>query len=308
MAGITDSVYRRLCKQYGAGLVFSELISSRNIIHQYQKNKCLLQFSPDEQPYAVQLLGNNPAILAESAKIVAGEYQPAFIDFNVGCPAPKVIRKHQGAALLRDFALLTELVHALCQAVSIPITVKIRSGWDNHSTAIKAAQLLQEAGAQAITLHARTVTQGYSGSADWPLIREVVDAIDIPVIGNGDIFSAIDARRMLNETQCAAVMIGRGAVGKPWIFREINELLSFGKIISPAPSDRGIAQICLNHLSQEIVQKGEFYACLHMRKIYSGYLQGWPNTANLKRKLNHAVTYREIEEIFSTHLNQMVPE
>ncbi|OQY28289.1 MAG: tRNA dihydrouridine synthase DusB [Candidatus Cloacimonetes bacterium 4572_55] len=299
MAGFSSSAYRSLCKRFRVGLLVTELISCDGLIRANENTTRLARFQESECPISIQLFGNNPVSAAHAARIIS-KLKPNFIDFNFGCPAPKVVKKDSGAALLRHPSLIRRIIRSIKDAVDIPITAKIRSGWDADSiNAVEVAQFLQEAGASAVAIHARTKSQRFSGKADWELIARVVKSIDIPVIGNGDICSAQDALRMFESTECAAVMVGRGAIGRPWLFREIDEIIRYGEVSTAPPSFEEIIDICLQHLSLEIEVKGEIKAIREMRKFYGGYTKGGRNSAKLRKLLNQAQTFQEVKRILT---------
>ena len=238
MAGITDLSFRRIAKSFDVDLVTSEMVSSEGLVRNRARTKMLLQSHAEEKPLAIQLFGSDPKVVAEAARIVADEGAD-IIDLNMGCPVPKVVRQGAGAALLRDAETVASLVDAVRQAVSIPLTVKTRSGWSQSKiNVLEVARLAEGAGADAITIHPRTAKQGFSGSADWPLIAKVKQAVNIPVIGNGDVTRPEDVGKMSKLTQCDGVMIGRGAMGNPWIFRQARKLIKGQPLSSPTPQER----------------------------------------------------------------------
>ncbi|MGI6557471.1 MAG: tRNA dihydrouridine synthase DusB [Limnochordia bacterium] len=225
MAGITNSPFRQLAVEWGAGLVYTEMVSAKGLMHGNARTKDLLSFSEAERPIACQLFGSEPETMAKAAAIIAADYGPDLIDINMGCPTPKIVRNGDGAALLRKPSLAFEVIQAVVEAVGVPVTVKIRSGWDSDSiNAVEIALLAEKAGAAAITLHGRTRDQFYSGEADWEVIRSVKEALTIPVIGNGDVKSPLDVQAMFQATGCDLVMIGRGSLGNPWIFAQAMEV------------------------------------------------------------------------------------
>lgn len=232
MAGISNMTFRRICKSMGASLVVAEMVSDKAIAYGNEKTFELLRMNDDERPISQQIFGSDVKSFVEAAKIVEEKMKPDIIDINMGCPVPKVAVKNQaGSALLKNPEKVGEIIKAVVGAVNVPVTVKIRSGWDQSSiNAVEIAKIAEANGASAITVHARTRAQGYAGKADWNIIKEVVNAVDIPVIGNGDVVSCYDAKKMLDETGCSAVMIGRGLLGNPWLIKECVEYLESGKL------------------------------------------------------------------------------
>jgi nifR3 family TIM-barrel protein len=261
MAGITDLSFRRIAKSFDVDLVTSEMVSSEGLVRNKASTKMLLQSHTEEKPLAIQLFGSDPKVVAEAARIVADEGAD-IIDLNMGCPVPKVVRQGAGAALLRDAATVAILVDAVRQAVSIPVTVKTRSGWSQSKiNVLEVARVAEDAGADAITIHPRTARQGFSGSADWSLIARVKQAVNIPVIGNGDVTRPEDVEKMRKLTQCDGVMIGRGAMGNPWIFKQARQLTKGQPLYSPTPQER--LDVVRRHL--ELYEES-----LHGRQSLSG--------------------------------------
>lgn len=261
MAGITDLSFRRIAKSFDVDLVTSEMVSSEGLVRNTARTKMLLQSHAEEKPLAIQLFGSDPKVVAEAARIVADEGAD-IIDLNMGCPVPKVVRQGAGAALLRDAETVAMLVDAVRQAVSIPVTVKTRSGWSQSKINVsEVARVAEDAGADAITIHPRTAKQGFSGSADWPLIARVKQAVNIPVIGNGDVTRPEDVGKMRKLTQCDGVMIGRGAMGNPWIFEQARQLTKGQPLYGPTPQER--LDVVRRHL--ELYEES-----LHGRQSLSG--------------------------------------
>jgi tRNA-dihydrouridine synthase B len=261
MAGITDLSFRRIAKSFDVDLVTSEMVSSEGVVRNKASTKMLLQSHAEEKPLAIQLFGSDPKVVAEAARIVADEGAD-IIDLNMGCPVPKVVRQSAGAALLRDAETVASLVEAVRQAVSIPVTVKTRSGWSQSKiNVLEVARVVEDAGADAITIHPRTARQGFSGSADWPLIAKVKQAVTIPVIGNGDVTRPEDVGKMRKLTQCDGVMIGRGAMGNPWIFKQAGQLTKGQPLSSPTPQER--LDVVRRHLAL-------YEESLHGRQSLSG--------------------------------------
>jgi tRNA-dihydrouridine synthase B len=297
MAGITDSVFRQLAREHGAGLVYTELISAEGLVHGGAKTFRLMDFEQKERPIGVQLFGSRPEALARAAQL-ATEKRPDLIDLNFGCPSRKVVGKNGGAALLKDLTLIEKIVRAVVLATDLPVTVKIRSGWDENSiVAPEVAALCASYGVAAVAVHARTRQQGFSGRADWDVIRQVKQSVEIPVIGNGDVRTPQDGRRMFRETGCDAIMVGRGALGNLWLFEGIADLLE-GRALAPGPSvDERIA-LCLRHARELVAKKGKFSGVRQMRKHYGWYTKGFPEGARLRGSLVTLESLGEVEETF----------
>lgn len=296
MAGVTDRAFRELCTGFGASYVVGEMVSAKGISFNSERSKELMVLSDNERPAAVQLFGSEPQTIAEAA-ITAIEYKPDIIDINMGCPAPKISGNGSGCALMKNPDLCGEIVEAVSKAVSVPVTVKIRKGWDDKSiNAVEVAKICEQAGASAITVHGRTREQFYSGKADLEIISEVKKAVKIPVIGNGDITNANDAAQMLEKTNCDMVMIGRGALGNPWIFMEINAWLNdLRPVSSPSPAEK--VTVILRHIKMMCDYKGEEIAMREARKHVGWYMKGFKNAAELRREAGYLKTYDELIEL-----------
>ena len=299
MAGVSDMAFRELCAGFGASYVVGEMVSCKGLTMGSKGSAELLEISPAERPAAVQLFGNEPEIMARGAEM-ALKFNPDVIDINMGCPTPKITGGGAGSALMKKPDLCGEIVRAIAGvAGDVPVTCKIRSGWDASSiNAVEAAKICEDAGAAAITVHARTRAQMYVPSADWEIIRRVKSAINIPVIGNGDVFSANDAMRMLEETGCDMVMVGRGAMGNPWIFREINALYTD---IRPLPPP-GIAEKMLvlrKHVARMIECKGEYIALREARKHAAWYLKGMHGAARLRQQCAGLQTMEDLDRMIA---------
>jgi tRNA-dihydrouridine synthase B len=296
MAGVTDSPFRRICRGMGASLVFSEMVSADGIARDGGRTLEYLSFFPEERPIGVQLFGSKPEILAEAASKAARMCSPDLIDLNCGCPVRKVVGRKAGAALLLDLPLLKDIVRAMTEAVPVPVTVKIRSGWKaGDNLAVEAALAAQEGGASAVTVHARHRSAVFSGPADWDVIRGVKEALDVPVIGNGGVMEPGDASAMLEETGCDAIMIARAAMGNPWIFSRTAALLRSGNAGAPPPLERKL-EAFLSHAVEMAELKGERRAVRYMRKQACWYAKGFPGSSAFRRRVNHCTSLAELRE------------
>ncbi|HCB67129.1 MAG TPA: tRNA dihydrouridine synthase DusB [Acholeplasmataceae bacterium] len=294
MAGVSNSPFRILSRKYGAGLVFAEMVSDKGLLYNNEKTIKLLYMTDVEKPMAQQIFGSDLKTMVEAAVYIDKNSNADIIDINMGCPVPKVAIKAQaGSALMKNPDLIYEIVSEIVKRVSKPVTVKIRSGWDHSSVnAVEVAKRIEAAGAAAITVHARTRSQGYSGLADYDVIKAVKEAVKIPVIGNGDVIDGPSAKRMLEHTGCDAVMIGRGALGNPWIFREIDAYLKDGTILD-RPSHEEIREMMVSHLDSLVELKGEHIAVLEMRSHGPWYLKGIEHATQLRKQLSQTKTRNE---------------
>jgi len=303
MAGISNTSYRKIIKQMGAGLIYAEMVSDKALMYGDKKTLSLLNMSEEERPIVQQIFGNDVESFKIAAKKVMEEMQPDIIDINMGCPVPKVaIRSQAGSALLKNPLKIKEIVEAVRSVVNVPVTVKIRSGWDEKSiNAVEVAKVCEEAGANAIAIHARTRSQGYSGNADWSIIKKVKEAVSIPVIGNGDVKSCYDAKRMLEETGCDAVMIGRGVLGNPWLIKECIDFLENGlepKIITAKEK----LEMLKSHYEMLLKDKGERLALLEIRSHAIWYLKGMTGASKIKNEICQAKDSKEIFELIGEYL------
>lgn len=300
MAGITDMPFRIICSELGCGLVVSEMVSAKGLLYKNIKTFDMLRVAPEERPAAIQLFGSNPQELARAAKIAEAEGAD-IIDFNMGCPVPKIVNNGEGSALMKNPQLAYEILARMADAVNIPVTVKIRSGWDAaHINAPEIAQFAEKAGVAAIAVHGRTREQFYNGKADWQVIKAVKDAVKIPVFGNGDILSAEDGLRIFKETGCDGLMIGRGADGNPWIFAELAAALGANGEKHEVTLAERMAMI-LRHLQMLIDFKGEVVAVKEMRRHAGAYLKGMPMAAEYRRRINALNTYEEFYQLISEY-------
>jgi tRNA-dihydrouridine synthase B len=303
MAGVTDKIFRQICKRYGADVLVTEFVSAEGVFRRNERTREYLDFDNSERPLGVQLFGANPAHMAEAAKQVVDWVAPDFIDLNFGCPVNKVVAKNGGSALLKDCPTLSSVAKAVVQSVApLPVTAKIRIGWDANSiNAVRVAEILQECGIAALAVHGRTRAQGYSGEADWRVIGEVVEAVTIPVIGNGDLFSAQEVARRRTETKIAGGMIGRAAMSAPWIFRQIKHYLITGELL-PAPELSERWKVIIEHCRRHADDWGdEEQAIRSMRARLMAYSKNFPEAKALRERFQHVSTVAEIEDIAETH-------
>ena len=296
MAGVTDLPFRLLCKEQGAGLVCTEMVSAKAILYKNRNTRTLMAIDERERPAALQLFGCEPDIMARAARQIE-ERNFDILDVNMGCPVPKVVNNGEGSALMKNPRLAGEIVAALVRAVKKPVTVKIRKGFDEeHVNAVEMAKILEDAGAAAIAVHGRTREQFYSGRADWDIIRQVKEAVSVPVIGNGDVDSPRKAAAMFRETGCDGVMIARGAQGNPWIFSRILRYLEDGTLLPPPTRQERKAMI-FRHADMLIAAKGEYTGIREMRKHVAWYTAGLPHSARLRGEINRAESLEELREI-----------
>ena len=306
MAGVCNSAFRKIIKEMGCSLVFAEMVSDKGMIYNSKKTKDMLYFEKCERPIAQQIFGSDKDTFVEAAKMVYEIMKPDIIDINMGCPVPKVAVKSQaGAALLKSPDKIREIVKAVVDSVPVPVTVKIRSGWDSNSiNAVEIAKICEEAGASAITIHGRTRSQGYSGKADLNIIKAVKENVSIPVIGNGDVVSIESAKKMLEYTGCDAIMIGRGLLGNPWLMREIITYLNNGEIILKPTYEERI-NMCFHHLEYLMNIKNEKVAVLEMRSHAAWYIKGMPGAQLVKSEIFKAKTSGELKKILDNYLKEL---
>lgn len=305
MAGITDRAFRMLCKEQGCGLTYTEMVSSRGLYYGNEKTENLLRIQPEDRPIAVQLFGSDPGLMADTAAYLR-EKGADIVDINMGCPTPKIVKNGDGCALMQKPDLVRDIIKRVASAAGIPITVKIRKGWDRYTVnALQIARTAEENGASAVTVHGRTRDQFYSGTADWDIIAQIKRGLGIPVIGNGDIFIPEHAVAMFKQTGCDAVMIGRGARGNPWIFSAILKLIDEGIEVKP-PGIKGVLTTIKRHTDLCIEQKGERVALKEMRKHIGWYLKGFRNVAALRSKTNTVETKEELFQILETYEEELM--
>lgn len=303
MAGVTDTVYRRICRRWGAALTYTEMVSAKGLYYNDKKTKDLTEI--DGHPCAVQIFGSDSAVMAEIVPKVL-ESGCDMIDINMGCPAPKIAGNGDGSALMKNPALMGEIMRSVAEASPLPVTAKIRKGWSASSiNAVECAKILEANGAAAIAVHGRTREEYYSGTADWDIIRDVKRAVSVPVIGSGDIWTAGDAVRMLEYTGCDAVMIARGAEGNPFIFKQANELLETGRItFEPSPAQR--LEQCLEHVRALVEAKGEARGIKESRKHTAWYIKGLPGASKLKGKVFTISEFAVMETVLREYINQLL--
>ena len=303
MAGVTDKPYRTICMEMGCGLVYSEMVSAKGLFYNSANTEKLMDCESGCGPYAIQLFGSEPEIMAGMAKKI--EDMPFdIIDVNMGCPAPKIVKNGDGSALMKNVSLAGEIISAMVQSQKKPVTVKFRKGFDEETiNAVEFAKAMEKAGAAAVAVHGRTREQYYSGKADWDIIKEVKKAVKIPVIGNGDVDSPQKAKELFEHTDCDAIMIGRGAQGNPWIFKRTIHYLKTGELL-PEPTAAERAETALRHARMLIEYKGEYIGVREMRRHLSDYTKGLPGAAAIRGRINCAESYEEIEELVKMYFGK----
>jgi nifR3 family TIM-barrel protein len=305
MAGVSEAPYRLLCRRFGADVVVSEFLSSEGLRRRSEKTLEMAAFEAEERPIGIQIFGAEPAAMAEAAAVVTDVFAPEYVDINFGCPVKKVVKRNGGSGCLKDLELVQRIIRAVRAATHLPVTVKVRSGWDEAlRDPVTIALRCREAGAQALTLHPRTRTQMFSGSANWDEVAAVVEALDIPVIGNGDITTALDVARMVAHTGCAGVMIARGSFGNPWIFAQARALLEGReRPCDPTPEER--FETALEHARLTLSVEGDTpKAALEFRKHLGWYTRGLPGSAELRARLQQVSSLSDVERLFSEYLGR----
>ena len=295
MAGVTDYAFRVIAKEFGAGVVYSEFVSAHGIIRKNEKTLNMIKFSEFERPIGIQIFGDTPEVMESAARLVYEKFKPDLIDINYGCPVPKVTKKGAGSAALKDLCLMEDITEAVVKAVDIPVTVKMRAGWNSENiVSTKAGINLEKIGIKAITLHPRTTVQMYKGHANWDLIKELKDSVNIPVIGNGDIKSIDDIKKMFTQTNCDGIMIGRAALGNPWFFTQIKKYINNEDFNEISLEER--LQICQKHLELLVQIHGEVVGSNNMKKHFSWYFKGFKGASFLRKKFVLAKNYSEMKD------------
>ena len=308
MAGVTDLPFRTICKEKGCGMLYTEMINAKALCYDDENTKKMLNLEDDGHPVAVQIFGSDPEYMGKAASIM-NQYTNDILDINMGCPAPKVIKNGDGSALMRNPKLAAEVLTAVVKNSKKPVTLKIRKGWDDNSVnALEIAKIAEECGISDLAIHGRTREQFYSGKADWDIIAEIKQSINIPVIGNGDVFDVQDAVNMLEKTKCDAIMIGRGSQGNPWIFNRINHYMKTGEVL-PEPTLEEKISTAIKHMNLAVAEHGEYVAVREMRKHIGWYLKGLKNSAKYRDQINKITDYKEVismlEEYVQHSLTQM---
>lgn len=307
MAGVTDLPFRLICKEKGCGMLYTEMINAKALCYDDENTKKMLKIEDQEHPIAVQIFGSDPEFMGKAAAIM-NEYPNEILDINMGCPAPKVIKNGDGSALMRNPKLAAEVLSSVVKNSKKPVTLKIRKGWDDDSVnAVEIAKIAEECGISALAIHGRTREQFYSGKADWDIIAKIKQSINIPVIGNGDVFEVQDAVNMLEKTKCDAIMIGRGAQGNPWIFKRINHYMKTGEIL-PEPTVEEKITTAIKHMNLAVAEHGEYVAVREMRKHIGWYLKGLKNSAKYRDQINKITDYKEVITMLEEYMEHSLTQ
>ena len=304
MAGFTDRPFRVICEKYNPGLTVTEMVSSKGLLYNDEKTKMLMNTCEEKRPVAIQIFGSDEESIKYAVEYINKSKLSEIIDINMGCPAPKVVKNGDGSKILLDINKVMKITKSAAENSDIPITVKIRKGWDNdHINAIEVAKAIEEAGASAITVHGRTRSEFYTGKADWDIIRKVKENVNIPVIGNGDIKTKEDAKRIFEQTNCDGIMISRGSLGNPWIFEQIQEYLK-GEEVRKIPDEEKL-KIILEHINLETKEKGELTGIREMRKHLAFYIKGSENASEIRNKINFIDNKEELEETLTEYFHNL---
>jgi len=307
MAGVTDLPFRLICKEKGCGMLYTEMINAKALCYDDENTKKMLKIEEEEHPIAVQIFGSEPEFMGKAAAIM-NEYPNEILDINMGCPAPKVIKNGDGSALMRNPKLASEVLSSVVKNSKKPVTLKIRKGWDDDSVnAVEIAKIAEQCGISALAIHGRTREQFYSGKADWDIIEQIKQTINIPVIGNGDVFEVEDAVNMLEKTKCDAIMIGRGAQGNPWIFKRINHYMETGEIL-PEPTLEERITTAIKHMNLAVAEHGEYVAVREMRKHIGWYLKGLKNSAKYRDQINKITDYKEVIAMLKEYMEHSLTQ
>ncbi len=304
MAGVTDLPFRLICKEKGCGMLYTEMINAKALCYDDENTKKMLKIKPEEHPVAVQIFGSDPEFMGKAASIM-NEYNNEILDINMGCPAPKVIKNGDGSALMRNPKLAEQVLSAVVKNSIKPVTLKIRKGWDDQNVnAVEIAKIAEACGISALAIHGRTREQFYSGTADWDIIRQIKETINIPVIGNGDVFEVQDAKRLLETTNCDAILIGRGSQGNPWIFKRVDHYIRTGEIL-PEPTLEEKVNTAKKHMSLAIEEHGEYIAVREMRKHLGWYLKGLKGSARVRDEINKIENYEGVIKRLDDYLDEV---